>query len=278
MALEPDDSHSGAAVQRSSVFSSDELTGALAAHEFFLVYQPTFDLQTGAFAGVEALLRWRHPARGVISPSEFIDDLETSGQIVPVGKWSLDAACVQGAAWHAKGYRFAVSVNVSAKQFDSSTLTDDVGSALDASAFDASQLVLEFAQTTLTRDPATASSRLGEFKTLGVRLAVDDFAPERATISDLAAYPIDVVKVERAFIATATGAAGDASVLHELVQRAKDRHLQVIVSGIEDVDQRRFLQIEQVAIGQGFLLSTPHEAEEIDRLLENFAIFSGEPL
>lgn len=96
-----------------------DLAQALDLGQFFLVYQPTIDLQTNAFAGVEALIRWRHPERGVLGPDAFIDDLEASRQIVPVGRWALSTACAQGAAWHDRGYRFAVSVNISKRQFDS---------------------------------------------------------------------------------------------------------------------------------------------------------------
>src|SRR5271167_4253303 len=103
-----------------------ELADALARDQFFLVYQPAIDLQTNAFAGVEALIRWRHPKRGVLAPDAFIDELEADGQILPVGRWALQTACAQGAAWHDKGYRFAVSVNVSPRQLESETFRDDV--------------------------------------------------------------------------------------------------------------------------------------------------------
>jgi EAL domain-containing protein (putative c-di-GMP-specific phosphodiesterase class I) len=106
-----------------------DLAAALETHQFFLVYQPTIDLETNAFAGVEALIRWRHPTRGVLSPEVFIEELEVSGEIVPVGKWALQTACAQGAGWHDKGYRFKVSVNVSPRQFSFAGFYEDVASA-----------------------------------------------------------------------------------------------------------------------------------------------------
>jgi EAL domain-containing protein (putative c-di-GMP-specific phosphodiesterase class I) len=217
---------------------AQELGQALALGQFFLVYQPTIDLQTNAFAGVEALIRWRHPVRGVVNPETFISELESSGQIVPVGRWALDTACAQAAQWHAKGYRFAVSVNISGKQLELVELVEDVADALSSSRFDPSLLVLEFAQK----------------------------------------FHIDIVKLDKGFIAGITDSSEAADQIHSLVQLAKTLGVQIFASGIEDVNQRQRLQSEEVDIGQGFLFSTPHEAAQIDRFLEDFAIFSGKPL
>jgi EAL domain-containing protein (putative c-di-GMP-specific phosphodiesterase class I) len=255
-----------------------DLARALENDEFFLVYQPTIDLHTNAFAGVEALIRWRHPSRGVVSPHLFIDELEASGEIVPVGRWALNVACAQGAAWHDRGYRFTVSVNVSPKQFESDQFVGDVADALSSSRFDAALLVLEFSQATILRGKEPALPRLKQLRTLGVRFAVDDFVPGRSTLDDLQEFDIDIVKLDRAFIAGISSSLGEAALVHELVQLSKTRHLQIIASGIESAEQRKQLQIEEVNTGQGYLFSVPHEAEEIDRFLEDFAIFSGKPL
>ena len=255
-----------------------ELAEAIEHEQFFLVYQPTIDLQTNAFAGVEALIRWRHPILGDLSPDSFIDELEASGQIVPVGRWALNTACAQGAAWHDRGYRFNVSVNVSKRQFDLTQFFQDVADALSSSRFDPSLLVLEFAQETLLGDREVAAARLEQLKTLGVRFAVDDFEPGTSAMDELEQFPIDIVKLDREFIAGLSTSSEAASLVHGLVKRSEKRHLQVIASGIEDSEQRQRLQHENVHVGQGFLFSKPHEAEEIDRYLEDFAIFSGKPL
>jgi EAL domain-containing protein (putative c-di-GMP-specific phosphodiesterase class I) len=255
-----------------------ELAEALKQGQFFLVYQPTIDLQTNAFAGVEALIRWRHPDRGVLSPDTFIDDLEASGQILPVGRWALNTACAQGAAWHDKGYRFNVSVNVSKRQFELAEFFQDVADALSTSRFDPSLLVLEFAQATLLSDRVEAGPYLEHLKTLGVRFAVDDFEPGESALDELESFPIDIVKLDREFIAGFSSSPYAASLVQGLVHLSETRHLQVIASGIEDSEQRELLRNEKVHVGQGFLFSKPHEAEEIDRLLEDFAIFSGKPL
>jgi len=256
----------------------DDLAAALDARQFFLVYQPTIDLETNGFAGVEALIRWRHPTRGVLSPDDFIDELEASGDIVPVGRWALETACAHGAAWHDKGYRFNVSVNVSPRQFAYQGFHDDVASARASSRFDPTLLVLEFAQGTLTEDHDATQQRLASLRDLGVRIAVDDFEPGESALDELQEFAIDIVKLDREFIATLATSSDASSLVHRLVQLSESRHLQVIAAGIEDSDQRAALQNERVQVGQGYLFSKPHEAEEIDRYLEDFAIFSGKPL
>lgn len=255
-----------------------ELADALARGQFFLVYQPTIDLQTNAFAGVEALIRWRHPERGILTPDAFIDELEAEGQILPVGRWALHTACAQGAAWHDKGYRFAVSVNVSKRQLESEDFRTDVADALSSSRFDPALLVLEFAQGTLLSNEEGASIRVKQLKTLGVRLAVDDFEPGESALDELEKFDVDIVKLDREFIAAISTSSAAASLIHGLVKLSDTRHVQVIAAGIEDSEQRERLVNENVHVGQGFLFSVPHEAEEIDRYLEDFAIFSGKPL
>lgn len=255
-----------------------ELADALANDQFFLVYQPTIDLQTNAFAGVEALIRWRHPERGVLSPDSFIDELEADGQILPVGRWALHTACAQAAAWHDKGYRFAVSVNVSQRQLESETFRDDVADALTSSRFDPALLVLEFAQGTLLGNEAVSSIRVNQLKSLGVRLAVDDFEPGESALDELEKFDVDIVKLDREFIAAISTSTAAAGLIHGLMKLSDTRHVQVIAAGIEDSEQRERLANEKVHVGQGFLFSVPHEADEIDRYLEDFAIFSGKPL
>ncbi|HEY5266640.1 MAG TPA: EAL domain-containing protein [Acidimicrobiales bacterium] len=257
---------------------SEELGQALEREQFFLVYQPTFDLQSNAFAGVEALLRWRTEARGVVKPDLFLPELERSGQIVAVGKWALETACQQGAAWHAKGYRFAVSVNISVKQLELSTFVNDVRGALSSARYDPALLVLEFSQESLLGGGESTLNTINQLKSFGVRIAVDDFTPGISPLSTLREIPIDIVKLDRKFIDGIAISPQNVELVQSLVQLGKSLNLLIIASGIEDVDQRRHLKYEEINFGQGFLFSAPHEAEEIDQLLEDFAIFSGRPL
>jgi EAL domain-containing protein (putative c-di-GMP-specific phosphodiesterase class I) len=252
-----------------------ELQAALEEEQFFLVYQPEIDLHSNAFVGVEALIRWRHPQRGVLNPDEFVPELESSGLILAVGRWALATACSQGAEWHDKGFRFTVSVNVSALQFAWSGFVDEVEDVITTSRFPAALLVLEFAQNTLAGGP---SDRLAALNRLGVRLAIDDFEPGQSLLSDLEQLPITVLKLDRRFVATLSASPEVTELVHTLVDLAKKSQLQIVASGIEDAEQRQRLQLEDVGVGQGFLFSRPHEAADIDRYLEDFSIFSGKPL
>jgi len=254
---------------------ASDLATALEDEQFFLVYQPEIDLNSNAFVGVEALIRWRHPERGVLGPDTFVPELESSGLILTVGRWALATACAQGAEWHDKGFRFTVSVNVSALQFEWDGFIDEVEEAIATSRFPASLLVLEFSQATLSDN---AVERLSGLAQLGVRLAIDDFEPGRSLLSDLENLPITILKLDRHFVASLNDSPEGAELVHSLVEVAKKGQLQIVASGIEDAEQRQRLQLEEVGVGQGFLFSEPHEAADIDRYLEDFSIFSGKPL
>ena len=255
-----------------------ELASALDGDQFFLVYQPTIDLQTNGFAGVETLLRWRHPSQGVVNPDQFIPDLKASGQIVPVGQWTLLTACLQGALWHSKGYRFTVSVNIASEQFQRPEFIDDVEAALGASRFDPTLLVLEVSQATLLGGDEALKRRVDALDSMGVRISVDDFALGRSSLEELVPYRVQVVKLNRTSIEATRDSKKVATLVHELVKVAKSLDVQVIASGVEDSAQRKLLQLEQVDIGQGYLFARPYEVADIDRFLEDFALFSGKPI
>jgi EAL domain-containing protein (putative c-di-GMP-specific phosphodiesterase class I) len=254
---------------------SEDLKTALENEQFFLVYQPEIDLNSNAFVGVEALLRWRHPQRGVLGPDEFVPDLESSGLIVAVGRWALATACAQGAEWHDKGFRFTVSVNISPRQFAWNDFVNQVEEELAASRFPAELLVLEFALSTLAGD---SSTRLSELAAVGARLSVDDFEPGESLLADVERFPISIVKLDRRFITSLSDNPEGTELVRNLVELTKKSHLQIVASGIEDAEQRRRLQLGEVGVGQGYLFSRPHEATDIDRYLEDFSIFTGKPL
>jgi EAL domain-containing protein (putative c-di-GMP-specific phosphodiesterase class I) len=253
-----------------------DLHRALAAQQFFLLYQPTFDLSSGAFKGVEALLRWRHPTRGVVQPDDFIPALEASGLIVPVGQWVLETACRQGAKWHARGHRFVVSVNVAAKQLQRDRIVDDVYAALSASGFDAGSLVLELTESALMQNVDVTVTRLKMLKAIGVRLAIDDFGTGFSSLAYLQQFPIDILKIDRSFVSGIGDAEKSAAIVRTFVQLGRALGLEVIAEGIETDVQRRQLQAVHVDTGQGFLLARPIEAEAVDRLLRNSGGFWGE--
>ena len=178
------------AIQLHIEFERD-LRHALENNEFLLVYQPTFDLRDMAPKGVEALLRWRHPKRGIVQPNDFIPLLEETGLIVDVGRWVLAEACRQGAAWRAAGHLIGMAVNVSGRQLDTDALIDDVRTAISESGLDAGALTIEITETTLMRNAEDTVRRLTAVKELGVKIAIDDFGTGYSSMAYLRQFPVD---------------------------------------------------------------------------------------
>ena len=245
------------------------LHGALEAEQFYLMYQPWIDLSSGRFVGVEALLRWNHPERGVVQPNDFIPALESTGLIVPVGRWVLRSACHQASLWHQRGYGFDVSVNISARQLDRDQLVDDVREALDDSGLEARSLILELTETSLMHDADGTVRRLEELKRLGVRIAIDDFGTGYSSLAYLRQFPIDVLKIDRAFVSGIADSRESAALVHTLVQLGKVLGLETIAEGVETDDQRSRLKVEKVDTGQGFLFARPLTVVDLDQLLSD---------
>ena len=243
------------------------LQGALEAEQFYLMYQPWIDLSSGRFVGVEALLRWNHPERGVVQPNDFIPALESTGLIVPVGRWVLRSACHQASLWHQRGYGFDVSVNISARQLDRDQLVDDVRDALADSGLEANSLILELTETSLMHDAEATVRRLEELKRLGVRIAIDDFGTGYSSLAYLRQFPIDVLKIDRAFVSGIADSRESAALVHTLVQLGKVLGLETIAEGVETDDQRSRLTVEKVDTGQGFLFARPLTVVDLDQLL-----------
>jgi diguanylate cyclase (GGDEF)-like protein len=246
-----------------------DLRAALEANQFFLMYQPTVDLATGAFTGAEALLRWRHPERGVVQPDAFIPALEATGLIVPVGKWVLEEACRQGVRWQSHGHPLAVSVNIAGAQVDGDGILEDVYGALSSSGFDPAMLILELTETTLMRDVQATVGRLHRLKAIGVRIAIDDFGTGYSSLAYLRQFPIDVLKIDQSFVSGMADTTESAAIVHALVQLGKALGLETIAEGIETNDQRMRLKAEEVDNGQGFLFARPLDVESVDQLLRD---------
>jgi diguanylate cyclase len=251
-----------------------DLHDALDGEQFFLLYQPTLDLEYERMTGVEALLRWQHPTRGVIPPDVFIPIAERTGLIVPIGRWVLDQACAQAAAWHGQGHELGMAVNVSTRQLEHDAFIGEVAEALRTSGLDASTLTLEITETTLMRDPDAASKRLNELKALGVRLAIDDFGTGYSSLAYLRQFPVDAIKIDRSFISGLAASAESTALIHTLVQLGKTLGLQTLGEGIEEAPQLHALQREHCDLGQGFLFARPLTAGAIQDSLDRDA---GEP-
>jgi diguanylate cyclase (GGDEF)-like protein len=250
-----------------------DLAEALEQQRFFLLYQPTFNLQTESVTGVEALIRWRHPTHGILQPDDFIPLAETTGMIVPIGRWVLEEACGQLATWNAQGRHIGMAVNVSARQLDNDELIDDVRQALEDNALDPATLTLEITETALMRDPEATAKRLHSLKELGVRIAIDDFGTGYSSLAYMRQFSADALKIDRSFISGIAGSQQSTALIHTLVQLGKTLHIDTLAEGIEDQVQLETLQREQCDHGQGFLLSRPLEVNAVEAFLEA----AGEP-
>jgi diguanylate cyclase (GGDEF)-like protein len=244
-----------------------DIHDALDANEFFLMYQPTFDLSTETVTGIEALLRWRHPTRGIVSPDVFIPIAEETGTIVPIGRWVLAEACRQAAAWRRRGHAIGIAVNVSPRQLDEPSFVPDVQSVLAASGLEATALSLEITETTLMREPALAARQLRELKRLGVRIAIDDFGTGYSSLAYLRQFPVDTLKIDRSFISGIASSKESTALIRTLIQLGKTLGLEMLGEGIEDHDQLRRLQREQCDLGQGYLLARPLDLPGIETFL-----------
>jgi diguanylate cyclase (GGDEF)-like protein len=245
-----------------------ELAEALERSQLFLQYLPVFDLQSEGVIGVEALIRWHHPSRGVVPASEFVPVAEETGLIVPIGRWVLEQACQQAARWHQQGLRLAVSVNVSARQLDGDRLIDDVEEALRSSGLDPATLTLEVAETTLMRDPQDIARRLNLLKDLGVRIAIDDVATGYSALSQLRRFPVDALKFDRSFMRGIAAAKHPTSLMHELVRLGRTLKIETLAEGIEDHTYMQAVQDEHFDHGQGFLLAHSLDVDEVEAFVQ----------
>ena len=262
------DMHAQAEEQRQL---SDALDGALERHELEVYYQPTLTLATGEVEGTEALLRWHHPQLGLLQPATFIPLAEQSGQIVPIGRWVLEQACLQARMWQ---NRFPsprprnMCVNLSGRQFADPTLVADVASILRETFVDPQTIVLEITETVVMCDVDMVTARLHELKDLGVRLAIDDFGTGYSSLAYLREFPIDILKIDRSFVeAASSGAAGGEALVRAIVDLAAGLHLATIAEGIEHQDQADFLMSLGCTTGQGYLFARPMPSAALARLL-----------
>jgi diguanylate cyclase (GGDEF)-like protein len=244
-----------------------DLSAALAQGQFFLHYQPIFDLPTGEVVGVEALIRWAHPQRGVILPDAFIPQAEASGLIVPIGRWVLDEACRQAAAWAADGLATGVSVNVSAHQLGRKEFAEHVRRALAESGIDPAALTLEITETTLMRNVPAACEQLEAIRATGVRVAIDDFGTGYASLSNLQRVPVDILKIDMSFVAALNEGGQSRELLEAIIGVGQALSLAVVAEGIEDQSQMATLQAMGCEMAQGFLMARPGPPELIEGLL-----------
>ena len=257
-----------------------DLRRAIERGELELAYQPIFNLRTGAVASLEALARWRHPTRGMVPPARFIPLAEESGDIHALGAWVLHEACQRAALWRARYPGFPglqLSVNLSSVQLREPSLVEEVAAALSNAQLDPSGLVLEITESVLMDDVETASRRLEELKALGVEIAVDDFGIGYSSLTYLQRFPLDSLKIERAFVDPIGRAEEEPALLRAIVDLAEIFGLRPIAEGIEREEQHRRLLELGCELGQGHLFAEPLGPSEADALLLRVGLLgSGE--
>jgi len=245
-----------------------DLRDALANDQLYLLYQPTFDLQTQVVTGVEALIRWAHPDRGVVAPDVFIPLAEENAMIIPIGRWVLEQACQQAAVWHAAGHTIGMSVNVSARQLEHDEFVAEVRDALADNDLPPDALTLEITETVLMRDATAAAIRLRALKALGVRIAIDDFGTGYSSLAYLRQFPVDALKIDRSFITGISSSREASALMHTLIQLGKALGLETLGEGIEEHAQLEQLKHEECDSGQGFLFARPLDVDAVTRFLD----------
>ena len=229
------------------------LRQAIQRHEFELHYQPIVNLASGTVAGVEALIRWRHPAHGLVLPGNFISIAEESGLIVPMGQWVLREGCGQAKLWQDAGFPLLrLAINISAAELRSKEFLLGVATILTDTGFDPQSLDLELTETFLMQDSKSTALVLQALKELGVHLALDDFGTGYSSLSYMRRFPIDVLKIDRSFVSELTTDADDASVVSAIINMGKSLHMRVVAEGVETQEQLLFLEEHDCTEAQGY--------------------------
>lgn len=254
------------AVER--VRMENELRAALTHGEFFLAYQPVWDFSKGAITGAEALLRWRHPERGVVAPLDFISVAEETGLIVAIGAWALREACAEARSWpRVNGEALRVSVNLSGRQFQHASLLEQIQSVLDETSLEPSLLELEITESAVMIEDAETTETLARLKKLGVRLSIDDFGMGYSSLVRLRQCPLDVLKIDRSFVEGLGRDSRSAALVEAIVALGRGLGIQTIAEGVETEQQRDILRSHGCDGFQGFLFSAPLPSKEFLRLL-----------
>ncbi len=254
----------------------ERLRGAIERKEFFLEYQPQFDVRTGGIAGVEALLRWRDADLGLVPPSEFVPIAEECGLIVPIGIWALRRACQQAKAWQNEALPVGrIAVNVTGSQFATPEYVAEVSKALRESGLDPAVLELEIAESIIMTDEARAKATIQQLKQLGVSLAIDDFGSGYASLRRLPHFEVDRLKIGPTFVRGIREDGDDGAIATAIIAMSRSLHINVTAEGVESLPQLLFLQEQNCHEAQGRLLSEALSVEQVRELLTRVAADHG---
>jgi diguanylate cyclase (GGDEF)-like protein/PAS domain S-box-containing protein len=249
-----------------------DLRHAMMRDELRLFFQPIVALTDGRLLGVEALVRWMHPQRGLLLPGEFIPMAEDSGLILQLGKWVLMEACRQGARWRSMlppGTSFTISVNVSGRQLEQVAFVDEVADVLHLTGFTPNDLLLEVTETVIVRDVTVTLRQLKALKALGVRLAIDDFGTGYSSLSFLQQFPVDVLKIDKSFVDDVARGDNGSALARTIVALGNTLSLQTVAEGIEHRQQADVLNAMGCGLAQGFYFSRPVQPVEIDEFIQH---------
>jgi diguanylate cyclase (GGDEF)-like protein len=241
-----------------------ELRRAIERDELVLHYQPKVSLRTGELTGVEALVRWQHPARGLLGPDEFVPLAERTGAVADLTRWVVDHALAQCAAWRERGIDLPVAVNLAAANIVDVTLPDAIGALLDRYGVPAERLECEISEHTVMVDPVRATAVLAGLRELGVGLSLDDFGTGHSSLSYLKRLPLDEVKIDRSFVAGMADDENDAVIVRSTIDLARNLGLRVVAEGVETAEIMDALRELRCDVAQGYHISRPLPAGELD--------------
>jgi EAL domain-containing protein (putative c-di-GMP-specific phosphodiesterase class I) len=265
------------AVERQSL--ENELRHAIERREFELHYQPKMNLHSGAITGIEALIRWHHPQRGLVLPAQFIPIAEECGFIVPIGQWVLRESCQQAKRWQeARLPATRMAINVSTVELRAKGFLTGLRAILAETGLDPIHLELELTETFLMQDATSTAAVLRAINELGVRLTLDDFGTGYSSLSHLKRFPIGTLKIDQSFVRDVTTDADDASIVRAMINMGKSLHLRVVAEGVETPQQLAFLREQNCPEGQGYYFGRPTTAGEFTKYLGRSAAESVQAL
>jgi predicted signal transduction protein with EAL and GGDEF domain len=249
-----------------------ELRSAVAKSEFEIFYQPVYNVKSGKISSFEALLRWKHPVRGIVMPDEFIPIAEETGLMVPIGEWVLRQACAEASGWPE---RISLAINLSPAQFKSKVLVERVSESLAAAGLPASRLELEITESVLMQNTESTLAVLNNLRRIGARISMDDFGTGYSSLSYLRSFPFDKIKIERSFIRDLTKREGASAIVRAIAGLGGSLNLATTAEGVETQEQLAIVKAEGCTEVQGYLFSLPRPAGDIPLILEAMDIYSS---